>query len=70
VKSSSFKPESTDKDMKIAVSINNHRLFSISGFHPLSESEAMYRRLSSLRRSPPVTYFGRFPQAGQSTVCI
>ncbi len=46
------------------------RLFTISGFHPLGEAAAMYRRLSSLRKSPPVAYFGRLPQTGQSTVRI
>jgi hypothetical protein len=29
--SDKLQPESTDKDMRIAVSINNHRPFSISG---------------------------------------
>jgi hypothetical protein len=55
--SDKLKPESTDKDMKNAVSINNHGLSAISGFHPLSESAAMYRGLSSLRKSMPVAHF-------------
>ena len=43
-------------------------LFTISGFHPLGESSAMYRRLSSLRKALPDAYLGRLPQTGQSTV--
>jgi hypothetical protein len=38
--------------MKIAVSINNYRLFSNSGWRPLSESAAMYRRLSGSAEVP------------------
>jgi len=34
----------------------------------LGESAATYRRLSSLRKAPPVAYLGRLPQTGQSTV--
>src|SRR5262245_13605019 len=43
-------------------------LFNISGWRPLGESSAMYRRLSSLRKAPPAAYLGRPPQTGQSTV--
>src|SRR5215475_3311988 len=45
-------------------------LFVISGTQPLGESAAMYRRLSSLRKSSPVVYLGRPPQTGLSTVRV
>src|SRR4029450_12598562 len=43
-------------------------LFTISGWRPLGESSALYRRLSSLRKAPPAVYLGRPPQTGQSAV--
>jgi hypothetical protein len=39
-------------------------LFVISGFHLLGESAAVYRRLSSLRKTLLVAYLGRPPQTG------
>jgi len=45
-------------------------IFAVSGWRPLSETAATYRRLSSLRKSPPVAYLKRPPQTGQSTVHV
>src|SRR5215510_9380921 len=63
-------PESADKDLKIAVSSNNHGPFRYFRRSLIGESAAMYHRLSSLRKARPVTYLGRPPQTGLSTVRV